>query len=107
MANGYFIDGNWSINTEGNGRPIGTLTALLITPVLGLTFLMFLPFIGFYLCLEALIKKVVRMATPVLHPTMMVGEAHLTGHGPSGDVGPRSDSPALEELAKEIDRRRK
>jgi hypothetical protein len=105
MENGYYIDfKRWDINLEGRGRPINPLLALLVTPIMGLAFLMFLPFIGFYLSVQALFKKFFSVFNLVTVPSpTVVGQAHLTGH--EGDK--KIDSPVLEELSKEIDSRRK
>ena len=109
MTNGYCID--WKrldINLEGRGTPINTAVALLIAPVIGLAFLMFLPFIGFYLALSALALKTGKLikgwaedySTTLSSP----GEAHLTGHKPSENA---QEDTTLDELAKEIQSLRK
>lgn len=109
MTTGYYLDTNkWDINLEGRGRPIHWVLALLITPIMGLMFLMFLPFIGFYLSFQALTQKVIGAIKPIFYPAeMAVGEAHMLGHKANEDIGQKNESPALEELSKEIDSRRK
>lgn len=108
MTTGYYLDTQrWDINLEGRGRSIHWTLALLITPIMGLMFLMFLPFIGFYLSLQALTQKVIGAIKPIFyHHNMAVGEAHILGSA-SNDAAQKSESPALEELSKEIDSRRK
>lgn len=77
----------------------------LFVPLMGLAFLMFLPFIGFYLVFQALAAKLFSFRDAL--PGMMVapGTAHLTGHEPSGkliDVG-----EALSDIENEIRQLRK
>lgn len=96
--------------------PIPMVAALGLTPVLGLAFLMFLPFIGFYLTIEAASRPVVRVfrreaaeLAATMSPGWRPGEAHLTGKreeaGKSEEgAGPQEDG--LEELAREIEARR-
>jgi small-conductance mechanosensitive channel len=102
MANGYFVDNNWQINTEGRGRPINSLLVLALIPILGLMFVVFLPVIGFYLVGRAVGSKIVGASIGFFDPTP-VGEMHLTGHGPSKNS---EEIPPLKELSKEIEIRR-
>ena len=88
----------------------------MLTPVLGLTFLMFLPFIGFYLTIEAALRPVLRVfkqeATELaatMSPGWQPGEAHLTGkrHEESKIVeGQGPPAAELEKLAQEIEAKR-
>jgi len=74
MTDSYRID--WKrmdINLEGRGTPIGTGTALLVAPVLGLAFIVFLPMAGFYLSVQACIafltkRRAQRLAKEVQAP---------------------------------------
>lgn len=70
----------------GSWRRIPTAAALLATPVLGLAFLMFLPFIGFLLTAQVVFAPVGRFLkaaavglTATYAPSYAVGAAHLTG----------------------------
>ena len=108
MENGYFFDSKtWTLNTEGRGKEIPWFIALMIMPVIGLAFLMFLPFIGFYLTIQALGMKTIAFLKPIFYPTFAVpGESHLTG-GPQEGSAEKSKNDTLEELQKEIDSHRK
>lgn len=100
-TNNYRI--NWkklSITQEGEGTVIHPLIALLLTPIMGLAFLMFLPFIGFYLSVSALVQKVTPLFTLPAAPA--VGTAYLTGH----EVGTPESKTDLEQLDEEIQSRR-
>ena len=86
---------------------IPTVAALVLTPILGLTFLMFLPFIGFYLTLEAALQPVLRIfkheATELvatMSPGWQPGEAHLTGKRNEGTKIVEGQGPPADELAK-------
>lgn len=107
--NGYFFDkSNWSFNTEGRGTEIHWTLVFLGMPVIGLLFLMFLPFIGFYLSIQALIQKVGVLLRPIfVYTPAIAGQAHLTGHSTEGSISKNDKSPALEELEKEIKSLRK
>jgi uncharacterized iron-regulated membrane protein len=73
--------------------------ALFLAPFWGLAFLMFLPFIGFYLTAEALIvraAKAFRMPAPAI-----IGAAHMTGHGNDG-----GEDRSLDKLHDEIKSKR-
>jgi len=114
MANNlsyYFHKQNWSIDTTPPGRRIGTLTALVISAVMGLLFVVFLPVIGFVLAGKALLKKTTGLVKPVFQtsvsPIAPLGEAHLTGSpGSSEPTLTHSYDETLDELAKEIQERR-
>ena len=81
MANSYYFHRQtWSIDATPPGRPVGTLTALLISCVLGFFFVIFLPVIGFVLAVQALAMKIFHTSIPLVPPSAVPGEAHLTGH---------------------------
>lgn len=86
---------------------------LLIVPVLGALFLMFLPFIGFAMIGHALVRKVTGGAkeaatdlAATMSAGMVPGEAHMTGK--PGEEKPAEGKPTaeLEKLQSEIDARR-
>jgi hypothetical protein len=95
---------------------VPTVAALVLTPILGLTFLMFLPFIGFYLTLEAAVRPVLRVfrhqaveLAATMSPGWQPGEAHLTGKREEESrtvegQGPPQDE--LDKLAAEIEAKR-
>ena len=102
MTNDYRI--NWkklAITQEGEGTVIHPLIALLLTPIMGLAFLMFLPMIGFYLCAQAIVVKTSHVFNVNTVP-VATGAAYLTGHESHGSTS----SEDLEELNKEIQSRR-
>jgi hypothetical protein len=93
------------------------LAALLLAPVLGGLFVVFLPFIGFAMFFQWVFLKVTGKAAAgardlaaTVTPGWMPGEAHLTGravdpkHGemPAGGAG----ETALHDVAEEIARKR-
>jgi hypothetical protein len=126
----YFNSANWSIQpvaedgarlpaTEGTFYAVPTVVALLATPILGLAFLVFLPFIGFLLTFKAAVAPVAQLIhgsagsmAATMSPGWQPGEAHLTGKraehpsveekGPTAAVGEE-----LEALEQEIARKRK
>ena len=91
---------------------IPTVAALVLTPVLGLTFLMFLPFIGFYLTIQAACRPLARVfrreaaeLAATMSPGWQPGEAHLTGK--PGEEGPEAKAAdEIEKLAREVEARR-
>jgi hypothetical protein len=88
-TNDYRI--NWkklSITQEGEGTIVHPLVALALSPIMGLLFLMFLPFIGFYLS--------------VIPAPAVVGVAYLAGH----DGDKPTEKTELEQLDEEIQQRR-
>jgi hypothetical protein len=104
-------------SARGSWLRVPTAAALLLVPVLGAAFLVFLPLIGFLVTLQALAAPVVRTfrrsATELagtLTPGWQPGEAHFTGkaseHAGVEEKGPSSPRDALEALAAEIQRRR-
>lgn len=97
---------NWkklSITQEGEGTIVHPLVALLLTPIMGLMFLMFLPFIGFYLSAAALFQKGVSLFEKASTPEVSIGVAYLTGNETSEKTEQNTD---LDELDKEIQARR-
>ena len=130
VSGGYYWNPrNWSITPiprQGGFLPGGprdrylqipTLAVLLLLPVLGGLFVVFLPVIGFALVAYALARKVAALArggaadlASTLTPGWRPGEAHLTGKPADAD----KDLPhehgagdqALEALRKEIAHRR-
>jgi hypothetical protein len=104
MENGYYFDTNtFSINLEGRGRKIPFLAIFLIAPIIGLAFLMFLPFIGFYLVAKEIVVRMYTAVEHLIHMPAAVGTANLTGH----DSGEKIKSDVLVDIQKEIDSRRR
>jgi hypothetical protein len=102
---------------KGEWRPIPTVAALALVPILGATFLMFLPFAGFALLFEAIIARAgafFRSSATDLAATMspgwQPGEAHLTGKSPENagveEKGPIADEK-LDALGEEIAQKRR
>jgi hypothetical protein len=96
---------------------ISVVAALALTPILGLAFLMFLPFIGFYLTIEAALQPLIRVfrreaaeLAATMSPGWQPGEAHLTGKRHEEDHGPETRGPPqdeLEKLAAELEAKRR
>ncbi len=130
VKNGYYLNlSRWAIEPvakdgdrlpEGKGEwiAIPTVAALALTPVLGATFLMFLPVVGFALSLQALASPVVRMfrssaadLAATVSPGWQPGEAHFTGKSAEGtgegDEGPAAQDERLDALEREIEQRRR
>ena len=129
-SGGYYLSTrNWHIHpvaADGERLPgeageawvrIPVLAALVLTPILGLAFLMFLPFIGFYLTIEAALRPIIRVfrreaaeLVATMSPGWQPGEAHLTGKRHEEKVegeetrGPPQDE--LEKLARELEAKR-
>jgi len=98
VESGYYLNASrWAIEPvaedggrlpDGPGawRRIPTAAALLATPLLGLAFLMFLPFIGFVVTAQAAFAPVARFfreasvgLAATMRPGYAVGATHLTG----------------------------
>lgn len=106
-------DGGALPEGKGEWRSIPTVAALALVPILGMTFLMFLPFIGFALCFQAMAAPVFRgfktsaedLAATV-SPGWQPGEAHLTGKSPENagveEKGPMAKDEKLDALEREI-----
>jgi hypothetical protein len=120
----YFSMRSWEVHpvpADGERLPgaagqewiaIPTAAALVLTPVLGLTFIMFLPFIGFYLTIEAALRPLLRVfrreaaeLAATMSPGWQPGEAHLTGKAEEGK-GTEEPAEAIEKLAREVEARR-
>jgi hypothetical protein len=116
----YFSMKNWSVNPiEKDGTvlhgeageqfvPVPLPVAVMLAPVLGAVFLMFMPFIGFYLTAQTALRPVARMfkkSTTEIAASMsglQPGEAHLTGR-PGEEKAEGGETPApLSALEKEI-----
>jgi hypothetical protein len=111
-------DGEKLPQTPGSWIKVPAVAALLLVPILGATFLMFLPLIGFVMLFKALGASVLRVfrasaadLAVTMSPGWQPGEAHFTGKRPeSADVeekGPISRGDALDALAEEIERKRR
>ena len=116
----YFSMKNWSVNPiEKDGTvlhgeageqfiPVPLPVAVMLAPVLGAVFLMFMPFIGFYLVGHRALQPVARMfkksTTEIaasMSPGLQPGEAHLTGRaGEKKEEG--GESKELSALEQEI-----
>jgi hypothetical protein len=129
VRGGYYLNlSQWAIQPvsrdgerlpEGRGEwiAIPTVAALALTPLLGATFLMFLPLIGFVLSLQAMTAPLVRAfrssaqdLAATVSPGWQPGEAHFTGtpaeDAGAGARGPAARDEALDALEREIERRR-
>ncbi len=103
---------------EGRGEwmKVATPVALLLVPILGATFLMFLPLIGFALALQAAASPVLKVfhhgATELastMQPGWVAGEAHLTGkpgEEAAAEKGAAAQDAKLDALAREIEEKR-
>jgi hypothetical protein len=96
----------------GEWRRIPTAMALLLTPVLGLAFLLFLPLIGFVVTAQAALAPMLGLlhgSAGDLAATMTghhePGQAHLAGQ--LGSPRPAGADDGLEPLLREIQRRRR
>lgn len=104
VQSGYYLEASrWAIEPvaedggrlpagPGTWRRIPTAAALLATPIMGLAFLMFLPFIGIALTAQVALAPVVRFfreaaagLTATMSPGYAVGAAHLTGKPAASD----------------------
>jgi hypothetical protein len=91
---------------------------LVILPVMGGLFVVFLPLIGFVLTIHAIavrlaggLKKRIGDLAATMHPGWTPGEAHLTGKPPKeGEKAEEGAAPAkdeaLEKLTREIEEKR-
>ena len=127
--NGYYLNPtSWSVTPvahdgdrlpSGDGRwlRIPTAAALALVPILGATFLVFLPLIGFLVTLHAIASLIVRAVhgsatelAATVSPGFVPGVAHFTGKAGERvgveEKGPTARGDALEALAAEIARRR-
>jgi len=95
--------------------PMPLAVAVAAAPVLGAGFLMFMPFIGFYLTAKALTRPVVRIFSKsttelaaTMSPGMVPGEAYLTGKAgeKKDEAKGTAEAKQLDALQAEIDARR-
>lgn len=111
-------DGERLPDGKGEWMPIPTVAALLLTPILGATFLMFLPLVGFFLAFQAIAAPIVHMLrgsakdlAATMSPGWIPGEAHLTGKRPGSagveEKGPIAEDGQLDALEKEIEEKRR
>ena len=114
-SSGYwFGTRSWTlhpVSTDGELLPGGEgetyvrvplLLALAVAPLMGAAFLVFLPFIGFYLVMHAALRPALQLfhssATEIaatVHPGWTPGEAHLTGAPAEGEGVEEKGPPAL------------
>jgi hypothetical protein len=125
VAAGYYWNpGRWSVEVvppEGGHLP-GAASAnyvkvpfpllLLIVPVLGALFLIFLPLIGFGLFGYAIVRRVsggvkesAKELASTVSPGWTPGEAHPTGKPGEEKAGEKA-TPGIEKLEKEIEARK-
>ena len=129
VKSGYYLNlARWHVEPvehDGARLPAGpgkwiavpTAAALALVPIMGATFLVFLPFIGFALTLKALATPVLGVfrssagdLAATMTPGWRPGEAHFTGKDAENagveEKGPIAGDARLEELGKEIEKRR-
>ncbi len=105
---------------EGKGEwtKVATPVALALVPILGATFLMFLPLIGFVLLLQAIASPLVKVfqggaaeLAATVSPGWQPGEAYFTGKSPENagveEKGPTATDARLDALEREISDRRR
>jgi hypothetical protein len=125
----YWNPGAWSVTTvekDGGRLPgpssdrflrIHWLAGLLLAPLLGGLFVVFLPFIGFAIFFQWAFRKVTGTArqgardlAATVTPGWRPGEAHMTGRAPeaTGEQLPAGGAgeKALEDVAAEVARKR-
>ncbi|GAO03736.1 hypothetical protein [Anaeromyxobacter sp. PSR-1] len=130
VQSGYYLNlSRWSIEPvakdgerlpqgKGEWRRVPVALALVLTPVLGATFLMFMPVIGFVLLAQAIAMRAVRTfrgpaeeLAATMSPGWQPGEAHFTGksteNGGVEEKGPTARDEKLEALEKEIEAKRR
>jgi len=129
VQGGYYLSkSNWEIfpiEKDGQKLPgaqsehyvkLSTAAALMVMPVLGGLMVVFLPFIGLYLTVQAALRPLVGMfqrsaqdLAATVTPGWQPGAAHFTGK--RSEEKAAEEAPAkeakLEELAKEIDSKRR
>jgi hypothetical protein len=99
----------------GTWWKVPTVVALAVVPLLGATFLMALPVIGFAVLLQALAAPVLRSVragatglAATVSPGWQPGEAHLTGRDArAAERGPSATDLRLDALEREIAERRR
>ncbi len=131
VPNGYYLNAaQWHIEPvardgeklpEGRGKwmRIPTAAALVLVPILGAAFLVFLPLIGFVLVLRALVEPILEVfrssATEMaatVSPGWQPGESYFTGKRPENagaaqDPANAARDERLDALAREIEERRR
>ena len=130
-SNGYwFSTRTWTlhpVSKDGEKLPgaagetyvrIPLLLAFVVAPLMGAAFLVFLPFIGFYLALSALVRPITKLfrrsadeLAATVSPGWAVGEAHLTGKRNEGEGVEEKGPPAasadeISKVEREIEERR-
>lgn len=126
----YFSAKSWTLQPmprDGEALPgevgeryvhVPLLLAFVVAPLMGAAFLMFLPFVGFYLALSAALRPLFKIfrssaeeVAATVQPGWAPGEAHLTGRRAegegAGEKGPPAADGRLETLSKEIGARRR
>jgi hypothetical protein len=110
-------DGDKLPEGKGEWMKVATPVALALVPILGATFLMFMPMIGFILFIQAMASPIVKVfnrgATDLaatVSPGWQPGEAHFTGKSPENagteEKGPTASDARLDALQKEIESKR-
>jgi hypothetical protein len=124
----YFSAKSWTLHPmpkDGEALPgeagekyvhVPLLAAFIVAPIMGAAFLMFLPFVGFYLAISAAVRPITRgfrasaeEVAATMAPGWAPGEAHLTGKRAEGagveEKGPPAED-ALSPVEREIAKRR-
>ena len=129
VQGGYYLSkSNWEIfpiEKDGQKLPgaasehyvkLSTAAALMVMPVLGGLMVVFLPFIGLYLTVQAALRPLVGVfqrsaqdLAATVTPGWQPGAAHFTGKRSEEKAAEEAPSKEakLEELAKEIDSKRR
>ncbi len=125
VAAGYYWNpGGWKVEVvppEGGALPGAAKASyvkvpfpllLVLVPILGALFLIFLPLIGFALFALAIFRKVTggvkegaKELASTVSPGWTPGEAHMTGK-PGEEKGEEKATPGIEKLEKEIEARK-
>jgi hypothetical protein len=129
VRNGYYWNlGKWQVipvARDGEQLPGGPaekylrlplLAVVMLLPVMGALFVVFLPFIGFFLTFQAALRPVVGLfrrtaegLAATVTPGWQPGEAHFTGkraEESKEEKGPPAKDQALEKLQREIEEKR-
>jgi hypothetical protein len=129
VQGGYYLSkSNWEIfpiARDGQTLPgpasehyvkVPTAAAFTILPVLGGPMVVFLPFIGLYLTAKTAVGGVTGMFTrsaqdlaATVTPGWAPGAAHMTGKATDekAAAGEKVEDPKIEQLAKEVEEKRK
>jgi hypothetical protein len=110
-------DGTKLPDGKGEWMKVSTPLALMLVPILGATFLMFLPVIGFILLAQAMTAPLLNMfrasakdLAATVSPGWQPGEAHFTGKSPENvgveEKGPIAGDAKLDALQAEIESKR-